>query len=43
MTHKYSSFLAVTLFSVCLIQPILAQSTSPATEKHTLEDKSFVW
>ena len=43
MTHKYSSFLAVALFSVCLIQPILAQSASPATEKYTLEDKSFVW
>ena len=43
MTHKYSSFLAVALFSVCLIQPILAQSASSATEKHTLENKSFVW
>ena len=43
MTHKYSSFLAVALFSVCLIQPILAQSASSATEKYTLENKSFVW
>ena len=43
MTHKYSSFLAIALFSVYLIQPILAQSASPATEKYTLEDKSFVW
>ena len=43
MTYKYSSFLVVALFSVYLIQPIMAQSASTATEKHTSIDKSSVW